>query len=219
MKNNALIAQGLRPVIIFILAIIGLSACSLLQRQGFNESSGNSNSAVDFIREKQVYETQIIKEELGLPDQRPLTETEAQALQKRVYLKRLEDRLKSDRERKQYYSYKPFMSEEERIYFLRLSDLSSRQRWAQQRGLSTDAKKHNPEVIKLIERNDIAAGMHKQAVVESWGDPDAIEAAGNPIYENERWLYTKMISSDEGYEKQQRIIYFEAGRVVGWETL
>ena len=76
-----------------------------------------------------------------------------------------------------------------------------------------------PEPIVIaIENNDITIGMSKGAVVQSWGDPERKEVAGNPLYGNERWLYNKMVSSVDGYSKQTRIIYFEGGRVAGWET-
>jgi hypothetical protein len=70
----------------------------------------------------------------------------------------------------------------------------------------------------LIEKNDVSVGMSQKAVTESWGDPDLVEVAGDPIYGNERWRYSRYISSNDGYNKQVRVIYFESGRVVGWET-
>ncbi|MEK6556591.1 MAG: hypothetical protein AABZ31_15180, partial [Bdellovibrionota bacterium] len=71
---------------------------------------------------------------------------------------------------------------------------------------------------QLIENNDIARGMSRNAVIQSWGNPDMEEFAGNPVYGNERWVYNKQVSTDQGYKQERRLIYFEAGRVVGWET-
>jgi hypothetical protein len=45
--------------------------------------------------------------------------------------------------------------------------------------------------------------------MNTFGRPTRVEVAGNPSYENERWLY-----SVNGATKY---IYFESGRVEGWE--
>ena len=58
--------------------------------------------------------------------------------------------------------------------------------------------------------------MSKRAVQESWGEPERIEVAGNPTYGNERWKYSTYVSSTEGFNEEERMIYFEGGRVVGW---
>lgn len=70
----------------------------------------------------------------------------------------------------------------------------------------------------LIETQDIAVGMPQDYVKRSWGDPMSVEVSGNPIYKNERWKYQKFVSAPEGYRKETRYVYFEGGRVVGWET-
>ena len=41
------------------------------------------------------------------------------------------------------------------------------------------------------------------------GKPMRVEIAGNPRYENERWLYRMNGAS--------KYIYFESGQVQGWE--
>ena len=61
--------------------------------------------------------------------------------------------------------------------------------------------------------------MTTDQVQESWGEPDLVEVAGNPVYGNKRWKYRKFVSSEDGYTQQTRIVYFEAGKVSGWETL
>ncbi|MCB0363272.1 MAG: hypothetical protein KDD35_11140, partial [Bdellovibrionales bacterium] len=97
--------------------------------------------------------------------------------------------------------------------------VEARERWVRQMGISDDSSGYSEEMAKLIEANEIILGMSQAAVTESWGDPDVIEFAGDPIYRNERWKYSKYVSSEEGYRREMRLIYFEAGRVVGWETL
>lgn len=59
-------------------------------------------------------------------------------------------------------------------------------------------------------QSEIMMGMTKQEVMEAAGRPMKVEVAGNPRYENERWLYNV-----EGVSKY---IYFEAGVVGGWES-
>jgi outer membrane protein assembly factor BamE (lipoprotein component of BamABCDE complex) len=51
--------------------------------------------------------------------------------------------------------------------------------------------------------------MSKSDVMNHLGHPTRVEVAGNPSYENERWLYTRNGASN--------YVYFEAGHVEGWE--
>lgn len=75
-------------------------------------------------------------------------------------------------------------------------------------------------VAHAIESRDITLGMHRTDVQKIWGSPhdrDAAQAdsdSGGGRY-LERWIYpegTKGLGSE-------RVVYFEEGRVVGWETL
>jgi hypothetical protein len=158
------------------------------------------------------------KEELGLGS-RPLSDDERIAVESRVRLKRMESRLATKREKKQYYDVRSALnSDRERIYFLSLPTYEARERWAQQRGIGGGGEEvYSEPIAKTIEANDIALGMTQKAVTQSWGDPDAVEVAGNPLYGYERWRYNRYISGNEGYQKELRIVYFEGGRVVGWE--
>jgi len=61
-------------------------------------------------------------------------------------------------------------------------------------------------------------GMLKNNVQSFLGRPDQIEVAGNPIYGNERWTYVRSVPTMDGYYTEKRVIYFERGNVVGWET-
>lgn len=60
--------------------------------------------------------------------------------------------------------------------------------------------------------------MPAEYVKKSWGEPVNIEVSGNPIYRNERWQYNKQVATPQGYKQEKRYVYFEGGRVVGWET-
>ena len=106
----------------------------------------------------------------------------------------------------------------ERIFFLKLPDANSKLNWAASRGISSIENSFDITTQNLIDSSDIVKGMSRNAVKQSWGEPDAIEVAGNNMYGNERWIYKKLMSTDEGYQHETRYVYFEAGRVNGWET-
>lgn len=211
-----------RPLLISLFTLYGLTACSILQRDprsGYGSLESQGTRPIDFYQEKQIHLESQAKEELGLEISRPLEEKEQFALETRLRLQRLESKLESQQERRQYYQLKGMMkNDSERIYFLKLPTIEARERWAQNMGLVANEEVHSPEIADIIEKNDLVIGMSQRAVSESWGDPDLVEVAGNPIYGNERWKYSRYVSSHEGYQKETRLIYFEAGRVVGWET-
>ncbi|MCB0377546.1 MAG: hypothetical protein KDD33_03575 [Bdellovibrionales bacterium] len=68
------------------------------------------------------------------------------------------------------------------------------------------------------ERNDVKVGMARRSVQMHLGSPSEVEQAGNPKYGNERWTYEKSVPTLDGYYKEKKVIYFEGGEVVGWET-
>lgn len=61
-------------------------------------------------------------------------------------------------------------------------------------------------------------GMEKNRVKRSLGSPQQVEVAGNPKYENERWIYETKVPTLDGYYEEKQVIYFEGGNVVGWEN-
>lgn len=202
-----------------------LSACTMLQRHPHSgyadyEISTTESNVEQYYNDKKSYEKQQAMNELGVDSSRSLSENEAQKIHYRLRLKRLEDKLVTEKETKQYYGYKPMLrSDAERIHFLSIPTVGGRERYAQQLNLTKKFNDFDDNTLTLIEDNDIAIGMNQQAVRESWGDPDLVEVAGREVYGNQAWKYTKMVSSNDGYKKETRIIYFEAGRVVGWESL
>lgn len=66
--------------------------------------------------------------------------------------------------------------------------------------------------------NNLQLGMLKNNVQSFLGRPDQVEVAGNPIHGNERWTYIRSVPTLDGYYTEKRVIYFERGNVVGWET-
>ncbi|MCB0364848.1 MAG: hypothetical protein H6624_17480 [Bdellovibrionaceae bacterium] len=209
-----------------VILLCGLSACSLLQRHyssGYygQESSVAPDPAADFYNLRKAHDQQEALEEMGIDPTRPLGENEQHSLNLRLQLKRMEDEIPTKREKQQYYRYKAFLPGDlARITFLRIPSVEGRERWIQKLGISDDdSNGYSEDMAQIIENNDIVVGMSQKAVTESWGDPDMVEVAGSPVYRNERWKYSKYVSSEDGYRKEMRIIYFEGGRVVGWETL
>ncbi len=147
-----------------------------------------------------------------------LSERESKDFQSQSQRKNLEQSLNTTEEKRQYVRYRPYLSEAERIEFLQLSDVDARERWIQNRGYGFTAERHTRNIASLIEQNDIALGMAKEAVRDSWGDPDYVEVSGNPRFENERWRFSVPIQTPEGYHIEERLVYFESGRVVGWQS-
>lgn len=204
-----------------VMLSLGLSACAMLERNprsGYfyeEESLGSTRSDLYELR-KQTVETEA-REELGLMG-RALSPEERGGLEQRIRLKRMEGQIATKREKKQYYQIRSLLkNDRERMYFLSLPTFEARERWAANRGLGQKDEVYSEDMAKAIESNDIALGMTQKAVMESWGDPDAVEVAGSQIYGFERWKYNRYVSGNEGYQKEMRIVYFEGGRVVGWE--
>jgi hypothetical protein len=203
-----------------IFMMLSLSACAIVERHprsGYDSAGeGGSETDHDIYRMKALVSENEAREELGLMG-RPLSENERTLVETRIRLKRQERRLSSRREKKQYFDLRSALrSDRERLAFLSLPTYEARERWASARGLKTSEESDSDDMTKAIESNDIALGMSSKAVTESWGDPDAVEVAGDPVYGFERWKYNRYVSGDEGYQKELRIVYFEGGRVVGW---
>lgn len=134
-------------------------------------------------------------------------------------LQQLESKLETTREKQQYSKILPwFNSDEEKIEFLSLPNLDERQRWIQANKIWRRSQAPSAEVRSLIEGGDISVGMPMDYVKKSWGEPQNVEVSGNPIYKNERWRYSRYVSSQDGYRLEKRVVYFESGRVTGWET-
>lgn len=203
------------------LAFLGLSACAMLDRSSRSgymyESEESASAPADIYRQKAMNVESEAREELGLMG-RPIGTDERRAIENRIQLKRLEGRIASKREKKQYFEVRGALkNDQERIQFLSIPNYEARARFAQSRGFGHQEENYSDEVAKTIENNDIALGMTQKGVTESWGDPDMVETAGNSLYGFERWKYNRYVSGDEGYKKELRIVYFEGGRVVGWE--
>lgn len=205
---------------ILALSFLGLSACAVLERSatsGYDSGYVDSGMPADIYQQKQQHMETDAREELGMLG-RSLEDDERSVVETRIQLKRRESRLETKRDKKQYFQIRSSLkNDRERLYFLSLPTYEARERFAQSRGLGAQDETYSDDVAKTIEANDIALGMSQKAVMESWGDPDAVEIAGAAVYGFERWKYNRYVSGNEGYQKEMRVVYFEGGRVVGWE--
>lgn len=195
---------------------IALTGCGTLQR---SHDSGYAYHDEELAsgRGRRKMENEAAAQELGFAS-RELSDREVRAVQDRTSLTRAEKSLEGKREREQYFRNKAyFRNDRERIEFLNLGSYEARSRYLSAKGIDGAHTDYPPEIQALVEMNDITLGMSKQAVRDSWGEPEQVEVAGNPIYGNERWHYTEQLPSTEGYTTENRLVYFEGGRVVGWE--
>lgn len=140
-------------------------------------------------------------------------------LQAKTRIKQLENSLRTQRELDQYSKVLPLLkTDEERLEFLELGSFEKRSRWMNDNQVPGRANILQEEMRELVEAQDISLGMPQNLVKKSWGEPENIEASGNPKFRNERWRYSKYVSTPEGYKLERKAVYFESGKVVGWEV-
>lgn len=144
----------------------------------------------------------------------PTSPEDLEAERSQQYLKQelrhLENK-QSEASQEQYEKIKNRLSTtSEKIYFLKLNHYEKRDYLAS-RGLlepeRAPASLH--EDMFGVRETNVILGMSKADVMSSLGRPSRVEVAGNPSFENERWLYNVNGAS--------KYIYFESGRVGGWE--
>ncbi len=138
---------------------------------------------------------------------------------KKFNLKKMENSLRGQKELDQYSKALPnFKNDDERLEFLALEDYETRQEWLKEKNFLNRSKQIDTDMQELVDAQDIALGMPQGLVRKSWGEPDQIEVSGNPQLKNERWKYLKQVSTTNGYRSERKVVYFEGGRVVGWEV-
>ena len=141
------------------------------------------------------------------------------SLNEKTRLKQLENALSSRKEVEQYSKALPwFDNDQERIQFLQLPGFESRQKWLVQQGFSSRSSRAQSKMKDLVEAQDIAVGMPQSLVRQAWGEPSTVEVSGNPQFKNERWHYNRYVSTQDGYKPEKKLVYFEGGKVVGWEV-
>ncbi|MCM2280158.1 MAG: hypothetical protein NDJ89_18975 [Oligoflexia bacterium] len=73
------------------------------------------------------------------------------------------------------------------------------------------------QLLVAKENRDLVPGMSMADVEEIWGQPQEIQMAGMPGTGYERWIYFEGLSSAWSVAAY-RVVYFDEGRVSGWET-
>jgi len=148
-----------------------------------------------------------------------MTAEEAQQVQQRRQLRDLEKTLDSRQAKEQYSKVLPWLKDDsEKIELLNVPSLEGRQAWINRNNIWSRARVPVARMKDLIDSQDIAVGMPMEYVRRAWGDPLAVEVSGNPVYKNERWRYSRNVPGSDGFHQQKRYVYFEGGRVVGWDT-
>lgn len=133
-------------------------------------------------------------------------------------LKSLENSLSGKKEIDQYSKALPWFRDDlEKEEFLSLANFEARQKWLNEKDFIGRSSRVQSEMHELIEAQDIALGMPQALVLKSWGEPEAVEVSGNPQFKNERWRYSQYIATVDGYKSEKKVVYFEGGKVVGWE--
>ncbi len=156
--------------------------------------------------------------ELGFDPKAGLTNDERSAVSERRRVRELERTLDSEKDRRHYSKVLPlFQTDKEKIEYLSIDSIEGRQAWVNRNKIWSRIKS-NKDFQELVDSQDIAVGMTAELVKKSWGDPESVDHSGNEIYKNERWKYTRDVPSPSGYKRERRFVYFEGGRVVGWET-
>lgn len=74
----------------------------------------------------------------------------------------------------------------------------------------------NARIDRAMMLGQIVTGMKKEQVQAIWGEPAEVETAGDFHEGNQRWVYRDGVSTRWGL-KPSRQVYFEHGRVVGWQ--
>ena len=156
--------------------------------------------------------------ELGYDPKKGLSPAERDHVLNRRKVRELERTLDTPKERQHYSKILPLLeTDQEKIEYLTIDSIEGRQSWVN-RNKIWSRQKSNTEYIELVESQDIAVGMSSDLVRKSWGEPETVEVSGNEVYKNERWRYTRDVPTPNGYKRERRFVFFEGGRVVGWET-
>jgi len=103
----------------------------------------------------------------------------------------------------------------EKIYFLNLSDTEKLEYLDARnfRSYRANTKVQGARELASLQPvygKTLNMGMSKDDVINSWGRPSRVDIAGNPANQNERWAFYG--------NGAVRYIYFEGGRVEGWNV-
>lgn len=219
MKNNSFLN-------ICAIALI-LSGCEHLRRSpesGFNTDKGSSTQGSVTTSPSSELRYRDVRTQMRVSNQNNKENDETlfgslSSSKKRQKVREMERKLDTIREKEQYSKVLPWLkTDDEKIEFLSVDSLEGRQSWINKNKIFSRSQLNSAEMKDLVESQDIALGMPQEFVRKSWGDPQSVEVSGNPIYKNERWKYTRYVAGPNGHRPEKRSVYFEGGRVIGWET-
>lgn len=207
---------------LFAFLPLALGACAQFNR---SVSSGYASRTPKVVTTysstetaRQNTETERIAYEMGF-NPATLSADEAHLVQQRIQLRELEKTLDSRQAKEQYSKVLPWLKDDaEKIDLLTIPSLEGRQNWINRNNIWNRARVPVARMKELIDSQDIAMGMPMEYVRRAWGDPVSVEVSGNPVYKNERWKYMRNVPGSDGFHQQKRFVYFEGGRVVGWDT-
>jgi hypothetical protein len=89
--------------------------------------------------------------------------------------------------------------------------------YAREPATEADLQERQTQLRSAIAQREVLVGMDMRQVTQVLGRPYDIESAGDPGQGNQRWVYPLGLSGRFGLGAQ-RVIYFEDGKLVGWEN-
>jgi hypothetical protein len=183
-----------------------ITACSLIQR---SPESGYGEERDPWKNSKKTSRVERSSDE----------DVQEKNQSQKTVLRHLENALSTRKEVEQYSKVLPwFKNDAEKIEFLKLPGFEARQQWLQDNDFSSRSQSVTDSMKDLVDAQDIAVGMPEALVKKSWGEPETVEVSGNPQFRNFRWHYNRYVSTPDGYKKERKVVYFEGGKVVGWEV-
>ena len=195
---------------------IGLSSCAFMSQRTYTDEMESQEEGM-FVPNRDFQVVSGDSGDASISRRELLRRTPASRLEKEKYFEdlTLEDELaKLEDEQSQgmsehYVRYRDRLkTKSEKIYFLKLATIRDRDDYLVSKGLYQGQHSNvSPQEESAISNHELAQGMDKEAVLKSWGRPDLVEVAGNPKYENERWVYKR--------NRKTEYVYFEGGQVEG----
>lgn len=215
-----MLTENYWKLLIILVSAHSFAACANLKRSATSDYATTNSRYIDQMQRDNPNDRGIRQTayEMG-KDPNTLSMNDLDEVRSRQKTRILEKSLSSKKEKEQYSKILPWLkNDEEKISFLSIPSLEGRQQWINSHHIWDRAQVPQTEMKSLIESQDIAVGMPQEYVKRSWGEPLSVDQSGNPLYKNERWKYQRLTPSPSGYRKETRYVYFEGGRVVGWET-
>lgn len=75
------------------------------------------------------------------------------------------------------------------------------------------------EIHSSLDSGRLITGMGEKEVRTLYGEPEDVQVAGDLRNGNEKWIYSDGVSSKRWNLSSPRVIYFEEGKVIGWENI